>query len=145
VALRVLVGGHGIGKVADSGREIRQQPLELAAAGPEVDSEAGRIDGASQPVERLGERPVRRRHDGVARAVEHERAAGGSLLGELAHEPALPRAGLTGDECDPPALTRRPRHERPQRRKLARPAHERKRGRQPERPGKRRDGSRLVH
>ena len=145
VALGVLVGRDGIGKVADTGREIRQQPLELAAARPEVDAEPCRIDRADEPVERLRERPVRRRHDGVAGAVEHERAAGGRLLGELAHEPALPRAGLAGDERDPPALARRPRHERPQRRELPRPADERERGRQPERPGKRRGGAVSVH
>ena len=145
VALRVLVGRDGVGEVADTGGEVRQQPLELAAARPEVGAEAGRIDRASQPVERLGERPVRRRHDGVAGPVEDERAAGRGLVGELAHQPALPRAGLAGDERDPPALAGRPRHERAQRRKLARAAHERERGRQPKRPRKGRLGGRVSH
>jgi hypothetical protein len=145
VALRVLVGCDGIGKVADAGGEIRQQPLQLAAAGPEVVAEAGRIDAANQPVERLGERPVRRRDDGVAGPVQDERAARGRLLGELTHEPALPGAGLTGDERDPPALAGRPRHERPQRRELARTAHERERGRQTKRPRKGRLCGQVGH
>ena len=94
-----------------SGRPRRDRAVPTRAASPAAavrarlhppEVVAERPDHrADEPAERLHERPVRRRHDGVAGAVEHERAGGGRLLGELAHEPALPRAGLAGDARDP--------------------------------------------
>ena len=66
--------------------------------------------------------PYGRAHDGVARAVEHQRAARGRLGGELAHEPALARAGLAADEHHPRPAPAARRQQRAQRRQLARRA-----------------------
>ena len=66
------------------------------------------IGGSRQVVERLDERPVRRAHDGVARAVEDERAVARRLGGELADEPALARARLAAEQDDPASLALRP-------------------------------------
>ncbi len=145
VALGVLRGGDGLGQLADAGPEIGKEPLELAAADADVGTEIGRVGRADEQVERLRERPVRRPHDGVAGAVEHERASGGRLMRELPNEPALPRAGLAADERDPPALAGRPGHQRPERRELARPAHEREGRPQPERAGEGRCRGGFVH
>jgi hypothetical protein len=55
--------------------------------------------------EGLGERPIRRLHHGVTRAVEHERATSCRVSRELADQAALARPGLAAQKRDPPALS----------------------------------------
>ena len=59
---------------------------------PELGAQDVRVGVPHELVERLDERAVRRPHDRVAGAVEHERALVGDLARELAHEPALARS-----------------------------------------------------
>ena len=89
-------------------RQIGQKARELAAPGAERRAQLVRIGGSRQVVERLDERPVRGAHDGVARAVENERAVACRLGGELADEPALAGAGLAAEQDDAAALALRP-------------------------------------
>jgi hypothetical protein len=110
-------------------RQLRQQPRQLSAGRAERGLQLLRVDLAGEVVERLHERPVRRVHDRVARAVEHERAAGRRLAGELAHEPALARARLAADDHHPAALPLRPGHQAAERGQLARAPDERERRR----------------
>ena len=100
---------------------------QLPARAPELRAQDVRVRGPHELAERLHERAVRRAHHRVARADQHEHALLRDLLDELAHEPALPGAGLAADERDPPALARRVRNERAQRHELARAADERRR------------------
>ena len=116
VALGVGIGGAGAAGSPSSGSSRASSPPELRSAAP------------GQRVERLDERPVRRVHDGVAGAVEHERARGGRGDRELAHEPALARAGLAADEHHPAALALGPRDQRAEGHQLALTADERERG-----------------
>ena len=85
-------------KPADALREIRQQARQLPAARYRRPRAAFRRRCGDELLERFDERPVRAPHDRVARAVEHERAAGRRLTGELAHEPALARSRLAADQ-----------------------------------------------
>src|SRR4029079_1079998 len=81
-------------------------------------------------------RAVRRPDDGVAVAVEHVRPFLRDVAGELTHEPALPRPGVTGDQCGAAPLLRGARKQRAERCELARAAGEGERRREPERAGK---------
>ena len=84
--------------------EIGQEPRELPAErGGEVGAE-----GADELVERLDERPVGRVQHRVAGAIEHERPVLRRAGGELAHEPALARAGLAAEQHDAAVLAVRP-------------------------------------
>ena len=135
VALGVLVGHHRLRQPPDHGRQVGQEPRQLAAASAEVVAQAAGIGRPHQLVERLHHRPVGRAHVGVAGAVEHDRARCRGLGRELAHQPALARAWLAADQRDPAALVVGARHQRAQRRQLAWAAHERERGPQPQRSG----------
>ena len=120
----------GCGSSPDPLRQVGEQPRQLAARGAQRGPQLGGLDLTRQVIERLDERPVRRVHDRVAAAVEHERAGAGRLACELAHQAALARAGLAAQQDDPPALALRHRHERAQRLQLGRAADERKRRRE---------------
>ena len=74
---------------------------------------------AHEVLERRRERAVRRPDDGVAVAVEHGRPFLGDVAGELAHEPALPRAGIAGDQRRAAPLPGGARKQRAERRELA--------------------------
>ncbi len=130
---------HGAAAGARSGtsraRSALEAPSPSRTAGPSAAA-------ACELREGRGERRVRRPHDGVAVAVEDDRAFVGELSGELADEPALARARLAGDERRPPSFADGARQERPQLCELARAACERVRGQQPERARERR---RLAH
>ena len=135
VALGVLVGDHRFGQVADEGGEVGNQAPELAAAGAQVSPQVLGIRDPGQMVERLRDGLVGEAHDRVARAVQHQHPVRGGVLGELPHEPALARPGLSADEGDAPALTACARQERAQERQLPGTADERKRRREPEGSG----------
>ena len=79
-------------------RELREDPGQLAAARPEMAPKHLGVGVAHQVLERPRVRAVRRPDDGVAVAVEHGRPFLRDVAGELAHEPALPRAGVAGDQ-----------------------------------------------
>ena len=137
VALGVGVGRDRRRQLADAVRQVGQQPRELARRrGRDRPAASSASVVAHELVERLDERPVRALDDRVAGAVEDERAALGRLVGELAHEAALARAGLAADEREPQ------RRRRPSRgisarssRELARAAGERERRGEAERTG----------
>ena len=112
--------------------DARQQPPQLGPGAPE---RLG-LELADELLERLGERAERRRDDPVAVPVEHRRALGCDVVGELAHEAALARAGLARDEGGAPPLARRAREERPQGGELVRAAGEGVARGQPERARK---------
>ena len=118
MALGVRVGVDRCRQVADAGRQVGEQPRELAARRAQRDAQLGGVDDAGGVLERLDERPVRRAHDRVAGAVEDERAGPGRLGRELAHQAALARAGLAAEQDDAAALALGHRHERPQRLEL---------------------------
>ena len=80
---------------------------------------------AAQLAERLHERAVGRMDDGVARAVEDERAALGRLAANSRTSRLLPDPASPPTQRDPPALALRPRDERSQRDQLALAPHER--------------------
>jgi hypothetical protein len=135
VALGVGIGLDRRRQIRHAERQVRQQPRQLTAGDAERRPQLDRIDDARQVVERLDERPVRRAHDGVAGAVEDERAGGRRVVGELPHEAALARAGLAGQQNDPAALAVGHRHQRAQRLQLRRAADEGERRREAERAG----------
>ena len=83
-------------------------------------------------------------HDRVAGAVEDERAAVGGLGRELAHEPALARAGLAADEHHPAPVAARPTGQRAQHRQLALAPDEREGGGQAQRAGESAQRSRST-
>ena len=138
VALGVLVRAHGGAERACVGREIRQDPRQLPAAGAEVGAQALGRQLAHGPVERLDERPERGRDDGVARTVEHGRARIVRAPRELAHEPALARPRLAADQDQPALLRGRPREQPVERLELRLPADERQRRLGSQRAGQRR-------
>ena len=148
---RQQVGDRGVQAVADRVRvgvgrfapELGQQARELAAGRPERGPQLLGVDDAYEVVERLHEGAVGRAHDRVAGAVEHQRAALGGLCRELAHEPALARAGLAADQHDPPAVVGAPRQQGAQRVQLVLAPDEGERGRQAQRSRKR-HGSTIV-
>jgi hypothetical protein len=74
--------------------------------------------------------------------VEHERAGVRVLGGQLAHQPALARAGLPADERDAASVAGGARQQPAQRLELGRATDERKRRRQAQRAGQQvqRDG-----
>ena len=119
--VRVLEHEHDGPLAPGALQQVGHRGVQAMALGVGV---GGRSGAGAQLAERLHERAVRRMDDGVARPVEDVRAALGRLAGELAHEPALPRARLAADERDPAALARRPRDERAQRHELALAPHE---------------------
>ena len=130
VALRVGVGVGGTWTLGGAGRQLGQEPRELAPS-------HAQLVGPHRPrqlVERLDERPVGRVHHGVARAVEHERAVARGLGGELAHEPALAGAGLAADQDRSAAFAGGARHEQAQPLELGGTADERERRGDAERP-----------
>ena len=124
VALGVGVGLDRCRQVADAGRQVGEQPRELAARRAQRDAQLGGVDDARGVLERLDERPVRRGHDCVAGAVEDQHARRGRLARELAHQAALARAGLAAEQDDTAALALGHRHERPQRLELRRASDE---------------------
>ena len=128
VALGVRVGDDRRRQSANARGEVRQQPGQLACAGAKLGHGVlGALGDAHETVERLDERPVGRRDDRVAGAVEHQRPPLGQIGGELAHEPALAGARLTRQQHDAPLLARGARHQRAQQVELRRAAHERER------------------
>ena len=133
VTLGVGVGRNGVGQPFDTKGQLREQAGELAARRPEVVPERVDVAPAHELLECLHERPVRRPHHRVARAVENDDPVRGCLPGELADETALARARLAADQRDPAALGRQVRHERPEGRELTSPADEGIRGAEPQR------------
>jgi hypothetical protein len=125
VALGVRIGVDRRRQMPDAGGEVRDQPRQLAARRAQRGAELVGIDDARRMVERLDERPVGRAHDGVARAVEHERAGAGRLGRELAQQAALARPGLAAEQHHAAALALGHGHERPQRLELRRAPDER--------------------
>ncbi len=138
VPLGVRVGSRRRSEVSHPRREARKQPGELSPARTEVPRERLRRQRRDEVLERGRERPVRRADDGVAVAVEDDRALLCRGAGELADETALAAPGLAGDERGTTALARGARQQRPQRRELVDASGEREGRREPERPGKRR-------
>ena len=92
VTLGIRIGLDRRREIADPEGQIREEACELATSSAERLPQLGRIDGSRQMVERLDERPVRRAHDGVTRAVENQGAVPCHLAGELPDEAALTRA-----------------------------------------------------
>jgi hypothetical protein len=87
-------------------RQVGQQARELAARVPE---RAAQLDGSTtraSVLERLDERPVRRAHDGVAGAVEDERAVAGGLGANSRTRRLLPEPGSPPSSDDAAALAR---------------------------------------
>jgi hypothetical protein len=125
VTLGVRIGRDGRRQVADARGQVGQKTRQFPAAAAERRAQCRRVGGARQVVERLDERPVRRADDGVARAIENERAVARHLRGELPDEPALAGAGLTAKQDDAAALAFRPRHQRAQPLQLGGAADER--------------------
>ena len=90
----------GAGQVADAGRQVGEQPRELAPRRAQRDAQLGWVDDARGVLERLDERPVRRTHDRVAGAVEDEHAgpaasAANSRTRRLLPEPGSPLSRTT--------------------------------------------------
>ena len=136
VALGVRIGRRRRGRVADTGREPREEARQLAATLGEVRAQRVRIGVAHEVLECRRERPVGRADGGVAVAVEHRCALGGDLAGELAHEPALAGAGLAGEKRRAAPFPGGTGQERPERRELPRASCERERRSQAKRAGK---------
>ena len=90
VPLRFRIGCDRRGQLPDAQRQVGHEAHELPAGRPELPAKCRRIAHAHEPLERLGERPIRSAYHGVARAVEDENPRGRSLVGELADEAALP-------------------------------------------------------
>ena len=137
VALGVRVRRRGLRQVVELGPQLGQQPRQLAAGAADGGAQLGRVKRADELLERLDERAVRRAHVGVAAAVEHERALGGGLGGELAHEPALAGPRLAAEQDDAAAGVFGPRHQLAQRRQLRRASDERERRREAKGAGRR--------
>jgi hypothetical protein len=135
VALGVLIGGHRLGEVTDDGRQVGQEPGQLACARPEVASQLLGVPRSHKLVERLHHWTVGRAHGRVAGAVQHECTVRGSLVRELTDQAALTRSGLAADQRYAAALVLRAGQDGPQRRHLAWAADECKRRAQPQRPG----------
>ena len=135
VALGVGVGPDRGRETADPGAEVGKQPGELAAAGAERGAQLVGLGGPRELVERLDEGPVGRAHLRVAGAVEDERAVVRRLGGELAHEPALARAGLAAQQDHAAALPVGARHERAESFQLGGAADEREGRGETERTG----------
>ena len=135
VASGVGVRGRRARQLADPRGEGGREARELARRHAGDVAELCGVDAAREVVEGLDERPVGRAYHRVAGAVEHQRAGGCRLAGELAHEAALAGARLAAQEHDAAALARRPRQHRAQRLELGRPADEREGRRKAERPG----------
>jgi hypothetical protein len=138
VPLGVGVGGDGRRQLAHPQRQLRQHPGQLPAGGAEVGAQGRRLDEAGQLVERVRERLVGRPHDGVAGAVEDERALAGRFMRELPREAALPRARVAAEQRGAPAFARGAGQQRAQGGELARAADERQRRRRAERARERR-------
>ena len=135
---RSLSGSPGPGSGSSPTRCGRSGSSRVSSPPPVPRSErstSGSVD-ALELLERGDERPVRGADECVAGAVEDENAVSRRLLGQLPDEPALPRAGLAGEQDDPPAFARGARQERPQRGELPRAPDERERRRQAEWTGK---------
>ncbi|MCZ7588410.1 MAG: hypothetical protein M5U27_06005 [Gaiella sp.] len=130
------------GERPDPGRELREEPRQLAAGRTQMAAYRLGPRVADEVIERRHVRPVGRGDNRVAVAVEHGRALGGNLAGELPHEPALAGARLTGKERRAATLLGGPGQERPQRRELPRAAREPERRRQTKRARKRDRGVR---
>ncbi len=141
--LGVRVGGRPSPRAGGTRAELRDEPCEVDRRGAEG-VENGRRD-AARP-DQLGEggreRRVGRADDGVAVPIEHRRPFLGELGGELPDEPALPGAGLAGDERCATALTDCPRQQRAQLGELTGPAGECVRRQEPKRA---REMSHLGH
>ena len=128
VPLGVRVGGGWRRELADAGLELGEEAGQLAAA------LAPRCAAQRRPGRRGGRdarAPPRTglygdADDAVAVAVEHRCALVGDLAGELAHEPALARARLAGDERRATPFPGGAGQEGPQRRKLPRRAPRRR-------------------
>ena len=142
VTFGVRVGPDRRRELAESRRQVGEEARELAAARAERPAQLVGIGGSREVVERFDERPVRRAHDGVARAVEDERAVAGGLGGELPHEPALARPRLAAEQDDPAPFPFGPRHQGAERLELARAPDERERRGESKRAGQVGHGSR---
>ncbi len=105
--LGVRICGDRRRQLADAKPEVGEEPHELPAGRAEPVAQLRGIRAAGQVVEALGERAVGRGHDGVAGAVEDERALLRRHVRELAHEPAL--AGARLPRRREPRAARRPR------------------------------------
>ena len=97
VGLRVARRHGRAGEPLELGHEPRQH---LAAVAEALRERVGLAD-AEQELEPLPQRLVRRADDRVRGAVEHEHAARGRLVRELAHEPRLAAARLAREQHEP--------------------------------------------
>ena len=136
VAFRVRVGLDRRRQRPDPGREVGKEPRELTASTANRRPELGGIDAASELIERLRERTIRRMHHRVAGAVQDECAAAVGLGREFPGQTALAGAGLPTEQYHAPALSVRGRHQRAKPFELRRAPHEGKRRGKPERSRK---------
>ena len=102
VALGVRIGLHRRRQIADPGRQIGEQPRQLAAGGAERGAQLGRARATRARWSSASTNgAVRRAHDGVAGAVEDERAvrrpprAANSRTSRLLPEPGSPPSSTT--------------------------------------------------
>jgi hypothetical protein len=136
VAFAVRIPRGGGRQLTHSLRKVRKQPRKLAAPRCQIAAQHIGVALAHELLQCGHERLVRRADDGVARAVEDERAVGGHVLRQLVHQPALSGPGFAGEQRDPPAVVLGSWKERPQRREFASAPDEGKRRRQAERTRK---------
>ncbi len=125
VSLRVRIGSTDLER--GIGAERRNQPAQLSRPGAERSRQLRGVDVLGQPFERLGKRAIWSVDDRIARPIEDERVIGGGAGRELAHQPALARAGLATDQHHPQTLAGGSGKQRPQLLQLSRTADERER------------------
>ena len=135
------VGLTGLRELRQARAQIWQQARELAATGSERCAQLISGQLPREAIERFGERPVGRAHNGVAGAVQHERAVGGRLGCELACQSALAGAWLAADQDDSASLTLGPGQQHPQSIELGGATDERQRRGELERAGELVDGT----
>ena len=121
---------RGARQVADPLAQAGQKPRQLTAARAEMPAQRLWLGVRDEVLERRHERPVGRPDDAVAIAVEDGRLCR-DRVSELAHEPALARPGLAGNERCATTLGGRSRQQGPQGGELAGTPRERICGRQP--------------
>jgi len=136
VTLGVRIGADRSGEGTEPGRQVREEPRELAAAGPERAPDAIGLERAHQELDRLDDRLVGRVDDRVGRAVENEHASGSGFVCQLSDQARLAAPGLAAQECDASPVVNTDWEVRRQRLELRGASHEGEGGCERERAGK---------